>query len=68
MRFQCRKKLYMNEANPHKSGKKKPESGKNKKRGPEPERVKLTGDWGKNVGKALVKGKPAVGWPKEPKK
>jgi len=34
------------------------------KSGPEPERVKLSGDWTKSVGKALKKERPKVGWPK----
>lgn len=32
--------------------------------GPEPERIKLTGDWEKLVGEALKKQRPASGWPK----
>jgi hypothetical protein len=38
---------------------------KEKKRdtGPEPERVKLEGDWRKSVGKALKKTRPTDGWP-----
>lgn len=43
---------------------KKPEV---KKRGPPPELLKLTGDWTKNVKKALQKKKPPEGWPKPPK-
>jgi hypothetical protein len=39
-----------------------------KKRGPEPARVKLLGDWSDNLKKALEKKKPVGGWPKEPKK
>lgn len=38
-----------------------------KKRGPPPELLKLSGDWTKNVKKALQKKKPPEGWPKEPK-
>lgn len=34
------------------------------KTGPEPERVKLKGDWQKSVGKALKKPRPIDGWPK----
>ncbi len=34
-------------------------------RGPEPDRLKLTGDWKKAVKKSLAKKKPADGWPKE---
>lgn len=38
------------------------------KTGPEPERLKLKGDWKGLVKKALKKSRPAEGWPKEPKK
>jgi hypothetical protein len=39
-------------------------SNKAKKRtGPEPDRVKLTGDWEKAVGTALAKKLPKDGWP-----
>lgn len=31
--------------------------------GPEPERLKLTGDWEKLVGEALTKKRPESGWP-----
>jgi len=34
------------------------------KTGPEPERVKLEGDWQALIGKALAKKRPAKGWPK----
>lgn len=37
------------------------------KRGPSPERLKLSGNWMANVGKALKKKRPKKGWPK-PKK
>jgi hypothetical protein len=36
--------------------------------GPEPERVKLPGDWKQSVGKALKKERPKEGWPKPEKK
>lgn len=39
--------------------------------GPEPETIKIKGDWEKAVGKALKKKRPKGGWPdpeKEPKK
>jgi hypothetical protein len=36
-----------------------------RKRGPEPERVKIEGDWKDAVKKSLSKKKPATGWPKE---
>lgn len=32
--------------------------------GPEPDRLKLPGDWKGNVGAALAKKKPKGGWPK----
>jgi len=38
------------------------------KRGPEPERVKISGDWQKAIGKALKKERPAEGWPQQPEK
>ena len=38
------------------------------KRGPEPDRLKLEGDWKGLVKKALKKKRPVEGWPKEPKK
>jgi len=31
--------------------------------GPEPDRVKLTGDWETAIGKALKKKRPKDGWP-----
>lgn len=37
-----------------------------KKRGPEPERLKLEGDWMQAVKTALKKKKPAAGWPEPP--
>ncbi len=37
-----------------------------KKPGPEPERLKIDGDWEDAVSKALNKKKPADGWPKVP--
>lgn len=40
---------------------------KKKSTGPQPERIKLKGDWKKSVGKALKKPRPAEGWPKEEK-
>jgi hypothetical protein len=36
------------------------------KRGPEPERPKLAGDWMRAVGNALKKKEPATGWPEPP--
>jgi hypothetical protein len=40
-------------------GKKAGKTGKRaKRRGPEPERVKLTGDWRQAIGRALKKSKP----------
>lgn len=36
--------------------------------GPEPERVKLEGDWEQSVKGALAKPRPAGGWPKPDKK
>lgn len=36
--------------------------------GPEPDRVKIPGDWEKAVGDALKKKRPAGGWPKTQKK
>ena len=39
-----------------------------KNRGPEPERVKLAGDWEVNIKKALQKKRPVDGFPKEKKK
>ena len=45
------------------------EKQKEKKRtGPEPDRVKLTGDWEKVVGAALAKKRPKEGWPTNSKK
>lgn len=37
---------------------------KPRKRGPEPERVKIAGNWQTAVGKALKKKRPVSGWPK----
>ena len=39
---------------------------KPKPTGPEPERVKVGGDWMRAVGEALKKKKPAAGWPEPP--
>ncbi len=39
-----------------------------KKRGPEPDRLKLEGDWESLIGKALQKKRPAKGWPKPKRK
>ncbi len=36
---------------------------KRKKRGPKPEDLKIQGDWGDALKKALKKEKPAEGWP-----
>ena len=33
------------------------------RKGPEPERLKLQGDWTANVDKALAKKRPPGGWP-----
>jgi hypothetical protein len=35
------------------------------KRGPEPEMLKIDGDWKDAVKTSLTKKKPAAGWPKE---
>jgi hypothetical protein len=37
-----------------------------KTRGPEPERLKLEGDWKALIGEALQKKKPPEGWPESP--
>jgi hypothetical protein len=37
-------------------------------RGPDPERVKIHGDWKDAMGKALKKKRPTEGWPNEKKK
>lgn len=34
-------------------------------RGPEPDRLKLEGNWKEAVKKSLSKKKPATGWPKD---
>lgn len=39
---------------------------KPKPNGPEPERLKLEGDWMQAIGKTLKKKKPASGWPEPP--
>lgn len=36
---------------------------KKKKPGPEPDKLKLEGDWGQAVKKALTKKRPKGGWP-----
>ena len=36
---------------------------KKKKHGPEPDRLKVEGDWTDAVGKALKKKRPIEGWP-----
>jgi len=36
-----------------------------KPRGPEPDRLKLEGDWKNAVKKSLAKKKPTEGWPKD---
>ena len=36
-----------------------------KPRGPEPDRLKIKGDWTVAVKKSLAKKKPKTGWPKE---
>lgn len=38
---------------------------KAEKTGPKPERLKLKGNWEKQVKKALGKKRPKAGWPKE---
>jgi len=48
-----------------KEGKKKVARRKPRQRGPEAERIKLTGDWKANVKTALAKKRPKEGWPKE---
>jgi len=40
---------------------------KKKRTGPEPDRVKLTGDWEKAVADALAKKRPREGWPEQKK-
>jgi len=37
------------------------------KPGPKPDHLKLEGDWGEAVKKAIRKGKPPDGWPDEKK-
>ena len=45
--------------------KKKPKAKKAKPaKGPEPERLKIEGDWVAAVDKALTVKRPATGWPK----
>lgn len=39
-----------------------------KRTGPEPDRVKLSGDWEKAVATALAKKRPKEGWPEPQKK
>lgn len=39
-----------------------------KRPGPEPDTLKLEGDWEEMVGKAVKKERPKEGWPKPPKK
>ena len=41
---------------------------KKPKPGPEPDRLKLEGDWKKAVGKAVRKKRPEGGWPEPEKK
>jgi hypothetical protein len=41
---------------------------KQQKRGPEPDRVKIEGNWETAVGKALAKKRPKEGWPPPEKK
>jgi hypothetical protein len=38
-----------------------------KKRGPQADRVKVSGDWQTAVKKALEKPRPAQGWPEQPR-
>ena len=40
----------------------------NSKRGPDPDRLVIPGDWKDAMGKALGKKRPARGWPKPAKK
>lgn len=42
-------------------------SDEKRKRGPDPERVKIEGDWEEAVKKALRKERPKEGWPKPEK-
>lgn len=42
-------------------------SDKRRKRGPEPERVKIDEDWEEAIKKALRKERPKEGWPAPPK-
>ena len=44
------------------------EKKRKKQSGPEPDRVKLTGDWEKAVADALAKKRPKEGWPEPEKK
>jgi hypothetical protein len=39
-----------------------------RKRGPEPDSLKIEGEWEDAVKRALQKKHPASGWPKPPKK
>ncbi len=39
-----------------------------KKRGPQPETVKIKGDWVRAVDEALKMKKPAAGWPEPPER
>lgn len=39
----------------------------NKKRGPKPENLTIKGDWQEAVKKAIKRGKPPEGWPKDKK-
>lgn len=40
------------------------ETEREKKPGPDPERLKIAGDWKKAVKKAMPKEKPPEGWPR----
>jgi hypothetical protein len=44
---------------------KKPEQPDAPKRGPEPDRLKIEGDWKEAVKESLKKKKPGTGWPKD---
>jgi len=42
------------------------ESAKKRSPGPDPETLKLSGDWEDRVGDALAKPRPPEGWPERP--
>lgn len=51
----------------HSSERKDSNSKVPKPPGPKPDRVKVEGDWGDALKKALAKKKPPGGWPKQPR-